>query len=364
MIRDRICAIARFAGLALMLLLLWLVSGNVRILGLLVFLMLIPAVSLLSNLYVRKHICAAIRIPTTATKGTACMASVQLENKSRLPAVKLYCRVGMINDLTGEENTLEFISGLGPGSSSVRDFLLESRHCGRIYLYVQSVKVLDYFGLFAMKVPLKAAARITMLPELFSCDVQTNPVCAVSDEDSAARRGDDRTEVFQLREYQTGDDIRQIHWKLSSKLDKLILREPSQSVSRSLLVFWDKREQTEPEKMDAMAEVTASVCQALCDIGVPFDLCWTEKDELEVRQIRGSDSLLQSIPAMVTQRGIPECPEPPLADYGRIVRIAAKPAEENEKTVQLICTDTDFTGGGCIAFSHRDYSQKLERLEL
>lgn len=364
MIRDRICAIARFVGLVLLLLLLWAVSGSPWILGLLVFLLLIPPVSLLSNLYVRRHIRAAVHIPTTSTKGAACAAAIQLENKAKLPAAKLYCRVGLINDLTGEENTLELISGLGPGKVSVRDFLLESRYCGRIYVYVQSVKILDYFGMFALNVPVKAAARITMLPELFSCEVETGPVSAVSDEDSAARRGDDRTEVFQLREYQPGDDIRQIHWKLSSKLDKLILREPSQSVSRSLLVFWDKREQTEPEKMDAMAEVTASVCQALCDSGVSFDLCWTEKDELEVRQIRDSDSLLQSIPAMVTQRGVPECPEPPLADYGRIVRIAAKPAEENEKTVQLICTDTEFDDGRCLVFSSQNYSQKLERLEL
>ena len=137
-----------------------------------------------------------------------------------------------------------------------RDFLLESEYCGRVYVYVQSVKILDYWGLFAVNVPMKAAARITILPELFSCDVAASPVCAVSDENAVSRKGEDRTEVFQLREYRSGDDIRQIHWKLSSKLDKLIIREASQSVSRSLLVFWDKRDDATPENMDAMAEAT------------------------------------------------------------------------------------------------------------
>ena len=33
--------------------------------------------------------------------------------------------------------------------------------------------------------------------------------------------------LYQLREYRPGDDVRQIHWKLSSKLDELVWKEPS-----------------------------------------------------------------------------------------------------------------------------------------
>ena len=366
MIRDRVRAIGRYALTLVLLLFLWPATGNGWILGLAAAILLIPPVSLLTNLYVRKQLRGKVILPTTAAKGTACMGSIRLENRGWLPAAKIYCRVCMINDLTREENELEIISGLGPGESCVRDFLLESRYCGRVYVYVQSVKLLDYFGLFSLKVPMKAAARITMLPELFSCEVSPSPVSAVSDESAAARKGDDRTEVFQLREYQSGDDIRQIHWKLSSKLDNLILREPSQSISRSLLVFWDKRQDTTPENMDAMAEAAASVCQALCDSGVAFDLCWTEKDEPELRQIRDGDALLQSIPALVTQAGAPECPEPDMGEYGRVIRIAAYPPENerNENTVCLICSDTDLDDGRSIVFSSQNYAQRLERLEF
>lgn len=366
MIRDRIRAIAQYTLLFLLLLLLWLASGSEWILGLLAFMILILPVSILVNLYVRKHIHGKLVLPTTAAKKTACMGSIFLENKAWLPAAKIYCRIGMINDLTGEENVLEIISGLGPKRKSTRDFLLEGEYCGRVYVYVQSVKILDYWGLFAVNVPMKAAARITILPELFSCDVAASPVCAVSDENAVSRKGEDRTEVFQLREYRSGDDIRQIHWKLSSKLDKLIIREASQSVSRSLLVFWDKRDDATPENMDAMAEATVSICQALCDKGVTYDLCWTEQDELELRQIRDADTLLQTIPALVTQRGTAECQTPNIAEYGRVICISANPFEEetDEKTVRLICSDMDFVDGRGIVFSSQNYAERLKRLEF
>ena len=71
------------------------------------------------------------------------------------------------------------------------------------------------------------------------------------------KKGSDYSETFQLREYVPGDSIKQIHWKLSEKLDKLVVREASLPVQKSTLVFWDKYAENgfSPEEADAMAEV-------------------------------------------------------------------------------------------------------------
>ena len=39
--------------------------------------------------------------------------------------------------------------------------------------------------------------------------------------------GDDVSEVFQIRSFQPGDKIQNIHWKLSAKEDELMVRENS-----------------------------------------------------------------------------------------------------------------------------------------
>ena len=69
------------------------------------------------------------------------------------------------------------------------------------------------------------------------------------------RTGYDLAEVYALREYAPGDSLRQMHWKLSSKLDKLVVREPSLPVRRSVLVFWERTQTAAPEQSDAQADV-------------------------------------------------------------------------------------------------------------
>ena len=364
--RDRIGAWGRYLLGLLLTVFLYFATGSRWILALVIFLLLLPPVSLGCSLYIRKKLRIRLQLPTTSPKGTACLGCVELENKAWLPVPKLYCKVGLVNDLTREEAVVEMVCALGPGRKGRREFLLESACCGRVYAYLQRVQIMDLFGLLPLNVTGKASARITVLPELFSCDVSAAPASAISDDSVASKRGDDRTEVFQLREYQSGDDIRQIHWKLSSKLDALIFREPSQSISRSMLVFWDKREECTPETMDAMAEVTASACQGLCDSGQAFDLCWTEKEELQLREIRDGDTFLTTIPALVTQAGSPECPKPAMEDYGRVILITSRLPEEesNEDILYLVCTEEEYGDGRNLCFTPENYREQLERLEL
>lgn len=366
MILDKIGAVARYLLLTTLLFLLQQATGNIWVLSLLLLLLLLPVVSWLANLYVRKNLRAKLMLDTTLAKNHETVCALQITNTALLPAMKLRCRISLLNDLTCQEQTVDLILGVGAKQKGSREFLLESKHCGRVYVCVKSLQLLDYFGLFSVKVPVKAGARLTVLPDLFACDASVVSMSAVADESAASRKGDDRTEVFQLREYQSGDDIRQIHWKLSSKLDNLILKDPSQSVSRSLLVFWDKRIPCSAEYMDAMAEVAASVCHGLCESGTAFDLCWTEKNELELRQIRDMDSLLQSIPALVTQAGEADCPTPDMQEYGNVIYISCQIPEGeigNEITC-LICSDTTHEGENVIVFTPENYQEKIQRLEV
>ena len=45
-----------------------------------------------------------------------------------------------------------------------------------------------------------------------------------SDRSADSRRGNDPGEVRAIREYVPGDPVRNIHWKLSEKTDKLLVK--------------------------------------------------------------------------------------------------------------------------------------------
>ncbi len=191
---------------------------------------------------------------------------------------------------------------IGAKGESSQTILLQSSFCGRVYVQISRFTLLDYLGLLPMKARVKADARLTILPDLYPMEADMTARPAYADDGASNRRGEDRSEVYQLREYRPGDDIRQIHWKLSSKLDELILKEASQPESRSLLVFWDKRTGGNPQQMDALAEVVSSAGMALLQSGVPYTLCWTDRDDLQVQDISEENQLLQAIPALVKTR--------------------------------------------------------------
>ncbi|MBQ1545953.1 MAG: DUF58 domain-containing protein [Clostridia bacterium] len=96
---------------------------------------------------------------------------------------------------------------------------------------VEKPRVYDAFGLVGFHAKVEGmAVRCLMLPnprpEHGECDV---PQTETEESDSYFEniRGDDRSQVFDIREYREGDDIRAIHWSVSTKHDALFVKEYS-----------------------------------------------------------------------------------------------------------------------------------------
>ena len=276
------------------------------------------------------------------------------------------CKVRVVNDLTREETFIFVPVSAAPKKEQKQIFLLQSEHCGKLYIEVVSVTLMDYFGMIDVKTAARAGARVTIIPEMFTCDITLNILNSNSDESPDDRKGDDRTELFALREYRQGDDVRQIHWKLSSKTDVLLIKEGSLNISNSLVLYWDKRNYCTAKSMDAMAEVMASVCQRLADNGIQFDVCWNEADDIEKRSVTDSDSLLTIIPEIVKNAANPECPLPDFSGYGRMIYFSSQPIEEFNQynSFGVICNEYIDKSDNMTVFTAANYKEELERLEI
>ncbi len=70
---------------------------------------------------------------------------------------------------------------------------------------------------------------------------------------SAVKPGNDRNELFDIREYREGDNIRNIHWKLSAKKDDVLVKEFSLPLRQDIYVIFDpyiSREARHAKNMD------------------------------------------------------------------------------------------------------------------
>lgn len=232
--------------LVLLLAALCFVTASAWVLSALLLCVTLPLASFGLNFALRGKLHLTLSLPTSTAKKTAVSVTAELRNDGFFPALRVFVPIQVRNDLTGERKQFEIALSAGAKSSQTSEFLLESDYCGRLSIQADKLWIMDYFGFLPVKAALTASARTTVLPDMFPSEVSLTPSPAVSDEGTESRRGPDRSEVFQLREYRPGDDVRQIHWKLSSKLDELIWKEPSMPESRSLLIAWDKRVQTAP----------------------------------------------------------------------------------------------------------------------
>ena len=105
------------------------------------------------------------------------------------------------------------------------------KRCGELRFHCERVQVRDILRLFSLKTEGFEDRSVICYP--VHMEVEAEPVGAVtgiSREEGFVlnRKGNDPSEMFDIREYVPGDDIRSIHWKLSSKTDELIMRQASE----------------------------------------------------------------------------------------------------------------------------------------
>lgn len=282
---------------------LWVRFGSGGALALAIALVLIPLASVPLNLFLREKIRLKLNAEPNLRKGAMGTVTVALENPNWLPA-DLTCRLkaeNLLNGLTHRER-LRFA-----GQTMATE--LRSDFCGRLRVTVEQAKLYDCFGLIGIRVRCREKCHITVQPEGFEMSISLAEELggmAESEQYSQYRPGPDLTETFQLREYVPGDSPRQIHWKLSGKLDKLIVRDPGLPARQDVLLFWERTGDTEtPETIDAQAEALVSIGRALLEQDVQFRLGWNDVTENRciLHEIRELEDLIAVLPRLLSARG-------------------------------------------------------------
>lgn len=169
----------------------------------------------------------------------------------------------------------------------------EAVRCGEISFRCVDSRIMDFMGLFSLKLPYFQEKRMMIYPYTMRTDVSLSKVktgFSVNDGVMQNRKGTDKSEMFDVREYVPGDDIRAIHWKLSEKFDSIMLREASEPVHYQVALLPDlgkkngEHEVTEAE-INACMAAGAAISTALLKKGVAFCTVLPSKDGLYLREI-------------------------------------------------------------------------------
>ena len=265
-------------------------------------------------------------------------ASLQINtNYNGLLPVKLYLQMQVENQLTGEKQSMR-ADGILPGRGAKQNSLLvrmEDAHAGKLQLQIETIAVADLFGLFRFRPrgreeQIKAVQKLSclMLPQA-AMPPQLPDIVWKYDQNSDIyaedRSGPDQSQTYELRDYRSGDSLRSIHWKRSSRSNSWIVREGSWPVGQSLLLLLENSYPSVPsgagasgcgrvptqsgspqdyDPQDAIERACAgliALSEELTDQGILHDVGWWAKEtqKIQTAEIRSAEDLIQALGALL-----------------------------------------------------------------
>lgn len=186
-----------------------------------------------------------------------------------------------------------------PGVSTGENEFVESivfHDMGKYEMRLKYLRVYDFTGLLHLDVSVKGKAAVQVLPSMSRVPVRRTEVtknfygeAEVYDENLP---GYDANEIFQIREYQKGDRLQNVHWKLTAKHDNLVVKEHSLPRSCPVVLFMDYHPGKfwgEGRRVASFIEAVAGISFSIMESGCPHYVVWYDKALKDVVRLRVDD---------------------------------------------------------------------------
>ena len=254
--------------------------------------------------------------PAQGKKGEPAKIGISMKNGSRLPIFRTSVDVSIKNLLTEESDHFKPSFAAGRGKSVEADFLLNEKHYGCVSFRADNVRISDPLGIFS-KAPRslklegnKGLGTISFLPNAYEMALKPEDLSTYDMESykySQVKKGNDPLETFDLKTYEYGDNIKAIHWKLSSKVGDIVIREHGLPIENRVMLIVDKRIPDEDigfnlNRMDLMTELATSVSYTLFKQEIYHTVGWYDyiNDEFKVCKVDSEDNFWLAVQGLIS----------------------------------------------------------------
>ena len=255
------------------------------------FLILLPFVSLLVSLPAMLRVRVLLSASGASPRGEAAAAKLKIDSRCFLPVGCVSLTFTGENRFTGDKVDKQKFRYWGVLQAE-ESLALPSDRCGVVSCSLGRVWAWDYMGIFAVPVRRCDPAVYTVLP----VPEKPRPVPEL-DQDSAItlkpKPGGGYSEEHELRPYRQGDPLNVIHWKLTSKLDEPIVREP-QLMQRKRVTLSVTPRGTRKE-LESRLDQLVYLSEYLIDRGIAHRICFGAHQEAYIKDKNSLDEFLQAV---------------------------------------------------------------------
>ena len=236
---------------------------------------------------------ARLSIPLTLTEqGMGVKVYAEDVWEGRIKPGKIEYQVFVQNYLTGTKEKI-WLPDQGV-------YLYKVEYPGKYEFELRKIRIYDWSGLFHVNKKVRSIHYVEVNPAHYAVCMnvsnQLRNFMGEGDEHDSMQAGSDVSEIFDVREYQEGDRLQSVHWKLSARTDSLMVKINSlpKTCNIALIVnpggmFYHRQGRKDSfsvEERIILLQIVASVSFSLMDQGCPHYVVWYSKKEGDVVRYR------------------------------------------------------------------------------
>ena len=220
--------------------------------------------------------------PHSLGRGESFSLQLQIKNRGRLPIAR--CQVELLarHQFYGDPNRTVVETPVFSKNTQTISYSVAPRHTGKITFSLGEVRLYDFLGITCIRLEPNSRFVLPVLPAFVdsAARIGVDFFRHVPDSNtfSRHRRGDDSSETFKLREYQPGDRINHIHWKLTAKVGEMIVKESSFPLQDTTCIFLElyrvSGSREDKNYLDAILETLCVLSPLFLQEGIEHTVYW------------------------------------------------------------------------------------------
>lgn len=197
-------------------------------------------IPLIHNIIIYMNIEGTVKIPDGSLyTGDEIEIEYRVRNKSRLSAPYIEIKSSVTRLLTGKDVENKILSLRAKSAFTNKDTIILNKR-GYYQLGEIDVIIHDVFSFYSFHKSIKSNSSLLVYPEIINLSTlkitADNRSGELLTENSLFQ---DRNNISTLRDYREGDSIKTIHWKLTAKNDKAVVKEFENRVNTNAVIFLD-----------------------------------------------------------------------------------------------------------------------------
>ncbi len=194
---------------------------------LLLLMMLLPIMSIAATRYAYPHLELQIKLPSgTIQLPHDLVVKLYVKNPTLIPLLNCELHFHYENMYLPNEIEQTIVLPAEARKENLYRLPFQTKAAGMFSFEVSKLYITDFLHFYSFAVPFHWKGQMPILPEERELpDIRLTKAAIEAEDSQPAPDGELTNDLLQLRDYQPGDRIKDIHWKMTAKTDELMVKE-------------------------------------------------------------------------------------------------------------------------------------------